>query len=159
MAPSTLLTRWCFWCHPQRMTTPAIELIRSPGLTDRVPYAYAAVASDISRLVFSAGACPLDETGVVVPVDNVTGQAELVMANLTSALAAAGATLTDVVKTTVYVASHDREDLLAAWTVVSRAFGGHDAPSTLLGVAVLGYPDQLVEVEAIAALRAPVAST
>ena len=31
--------------------------------------------------------------------------------------------------------------------------GDHDAPSTLLGVALLGYPDQLVEVEAIAALR------
>jgi hypothetical protein len=37
--------------------------------------------------------------------------------------------------------------------VVRRGFGDHDAPSTLLGVAVLGYPDQLVEVEAIAALR------
>jgi hypothetical protein len=37
--------------------------------------------------------------------------------------------------------------------VVRRGFGDHDAPSTLLGVAVLGYPDQLVEVEAIAALH------
>jgi len=34
-----------------------------------------------------------------------------------------------------------------------RHFGSHDAPSTLLGVSVLGYPDQLVEVEAVAALR------
>ena len=33
---------------------------------------------------------------------------------------------------------------------VRGAFGDHDAPSTLLGVAVLGYPDQLVEVEAVA---------
>src|SRR6266702_3457548 len=30
------------------------------------------------------------------------------------------------------------------------AFGDHDAPSTLLGVAALGYADQLVEVEAVA---------
>lgn len=36
---------------------------------------------------------------------------------------------------------------------VRDAFGEHDAPSTLLGVAVLGYKDQLVEVEAIAAVR------
>jgi len=28
---------------------------------------------------------------------------------------------------------------------------GHDAPSTLLGVATLGYQDQLVEIEAVAA--------
>ena len=61
--------------------------------------------------------------------------------------------LTDLVKTTVYVASHDRDDLVTAWDVVSRHFGAHDVPSTLLGVAVLGYRDQLVEVEAVAALR------
>jgi len=35
---------------------------------------------------------------------------------------------------------------------VRRHFGAHDPPSTLLGVAVLGYEHQLVEVEAIAAL-------
>lgn len=135
------------------MPTPAIELIRSPDLTDRAPYAYAAVASDVSRLVFTAGACPLDESGTIAPVGDVAGQAELVVANLKTALTAAGASLTDVVKSTVYVASQDRRDLVAAWEVVSRAFGDHDAPSTLLGVAVLGYPGQLVEVEAIAALR------
>jgi len=74
-----------------------------------------------------------------------------------TALRAAGAGLTDVTKTTVYVASSDRADLAAGWDVVRRWFGEHDAPSTLLGVAVLGYPDQLVEVEAIAALR-PISS-
>ncbi|UUZ57764.1 RidA family protein [Nocardioides sp. B-3] len=81
---------------------------------------------------------------------DVTSQTEQVMANLTGALADAGCALTDVAKTTVYVASSAREDPVAAWQVVSAAFGGHDAPSTLLGVTVLGYPDQLVEVEAIA---------
>jgi enamine deaminase RidA (YjgF/YER057c/UK114 family) len=74
------------------------------------------------------------------------------MANLETALQAAGAELLDVVKTTVYVATRDRNDLVAAWEVVQRHFGEHDAPSTLLGVAVLGWPDQLVEVEAVAAL-------
>ena len=136
------------------MTTPAtVELIRSPELTDRAPYAYAAVASDVSRLVFTAGACPLDEKGDTVAPGDIAGQAEQVMANLTTALHAAGAALTDVVKTTVYVASPRQEDLVAAWDVVSRRFGEHDAPSTLLGVAVLGYRDQLVEVEAVAAIR------
>jgi hypothetical protein len=36
--------------------------------------------------------------------------------------------------------------------VYREHMGGHDAPSTLLGVAVLGYDDQLVEVEAVAVL-------
>ena len=136
------------------MTTPtSIELIHPPELTDRAPYAYAAVAHDVSRLVFTAGACPLDEVGATVAVGDPTGQAEQVMANLTAALHAAGAGLPDVLKTTVYVASQQQEDLRAAWEVVSRHFGDHDVPSTLLGVSVLGYPDQLVEVEAVAALR------
>lgn len=74
------------------------------------------------------------------------------MANLGSALAAAGATLRDVLKTTVFVASARQADLVTAWEVVRAAFGDHDAPSTLLGVSVLGYPDQLVEIEAVAAI-------
>jgi enamine deaminase RidA (YjgF/YER057c/UK114 family) len=136
------------------MTDPGpVELIRSTDLADRAPYAYAAVAHDVTRLVFTAGACPLDDSGETVAVGDVAGQAEQVMANLRTALAAAGAGLADVVKTTVYVASSRQADLVAAWDVVRRHFGDHDAPSTLLGVAVLGYRDQLVEVEAVAALR------
>jgi enamine deaminase RidA (YjgF/YER057c/UK114 family) len=83
----------------------------------------------------------------------VAGQAEQVMANLRAALQAAGADLTDVLMTRVYVASSARGDLSTAWDVVSRHFGDHDAPSTLLGVTVLGWPDQLVEVEAVAVAR------
>ena len=134
-------------------TPPAVELLTAPDLTDRAPYAYAAVARDVSRLVFTAGACPLDAAGETVAPGDVAGQAEQVMANLVVALGAAGAGLTDVVRTTVYVATQRREDLVTAWEVVRRVFGDHDAPSTLLGVTVLGYPEQLVEVEAVAALR------
>jgi enamine deaminase RidA (YjgF/YER057c/UK114 family) len=68
------------------------------------------------------------------------------------ALAAAGADRTDVLKTTVYVASADRTDLVAAWQEVRAGFGDHEPPSTLLGVTVLGYRDQLVELEAVALL-------
>jgi enamine deaminase RidA (YjgF/YER057c/UK114 family) len=130
-----------------------VELVRSSELTDVAPYAYAAVADNVDRLVFTAGACPLDSAGNTVAIGDVAGQAEQVMANLQVALRAAGAELTDVVKSTVFVATDRQEDLLTAWEVVSRWFGEHDAPSTLLGVSVLGYNEQLVEVEAVAALR------
>src|SRR4051812_24089616 len=128
---------------------PAIALIRPEQLTAKAPYAYAAVAGP-GEFVFTAGACPLDAEGRTVAVGDVAGQARQVMANLVTALVAAGAQLTDVVKTTVYVASSRKSDLGTAWDVVHAAFGDHDAPSTLLGVTVLGYDDQLVEVEAIA---------
>jgi enamine deaminase RidA (YjgF/YER057c/UK114 family) len=130
-------------------TDASITFVRPAQLTSQVPYAYAAVVT-LGRAVFTAGACPLGPDGKTVAPGDVTAQAEQVMANLVTTLQAAGADLTDVVKTTVYVASAQRTDLVAAWDVIRAAFGGHDAPSTLVGVQVLGYPDQLVEVEAIA---------
>jgi enamine deaminase RidA (YjgF/YER057c/UK114 family) len=129
--------------------TSGIELVVPAALAGGVPYAYAAV-TDPGRMVFTAGACPLDADGATVAVGDVTGQAHQVMVNLATALQAAGADLADVLKTTVYVATTERADLVAAWDVVRAAFGDHPAPSTLVGVTVLGYPDQLVEVEAIA---------
>ncbi|MBJ7451711.1 MAG: RidA family protein [Blastococcus sp.] len=129
--------------------TTGIELVRPPTLSPTVPYAYAAV-TDPGRMVFTAGACPLDADGATVAVGDVAGQARQVMANLATALEAAGAGFEDVLKTTVYVATTDRSDLLAAWQVVREALGEHDAPSTLVGVTLLGYEDQLVEVEAVA---------
>jgi hypothetical protein len=36
--------------------------------------------------------------------------------------------------------------------VIREAFGGHDVPSARMGVTVLGYTDQLVEIEAVAAV-------
>lgn len=69
-----------------------------------------------------------------------------------AALTASGASLQDVISTRVLVASTRREDLVAVWEVVRDSFGDHDVPSTLLGVTVLGYADQLVEIEAVAAV-------
>ena len=130
-----------------------INLIRSDSLYAGVPYAYASIAAPGS-LIFTAGACPLDDNGNVGRPDRWPGspraQASLTLANLGTALAASGATFADVLKTTVFVASTQRADLVAAWEVVEAAFGDHDAPSTLLGVTVLGYPGQLVEIEAVA---------
>jgi enamine deaminase RidA (YjgF/YER057c/UK114 family) len=131
----------------------SVELIRAAGLTDAVPYAYASVVPAGARLVHTAGACPIDAEDQVVAPGDVVGQAHQVMDNLQIALQAAGAELTDVVRTTVYVASIEQADLVTAWNVVRARFGDHDAPSTLLGVTVLGYKGQLIEVEAIAVAR------
>jgi enamine deaminase RidA (YjgF/YER057c/UK114 family) len=125
------------------------RLVRASGLYADTGYAYAAVAARGS-LVFAAGACPIDEAGEVVGGTDYAAQARQMMANLVTALAAAGASLADVLKTTVYVASADQRDLVSVWDVVHDAFGEHEPPSTLLGVAVLGYSGQLVEIEAVA---------
>ena len=134
------------------MSEQPVRLVSSASLVAAAPYAYAAIAAGGSRLVFTAGACPLNEHGVTLGVGDVVAQARQVMANLAVALGDAGAGLNDVVRTTIYVASPERGDLRVVWEVVAGVFAPHDPPSTLLGVAALGYEHQLVEVEAVAAL-------
>ncbi|GHG26843.1 RidA family protein [Streptomyces filamentosus] len=130
----------------------AVRLIRSASLSDVAEYAYAATAPAEARLIFLAGSCPLDADGATVAAGDVAGQAAACVANLRTALEDAGAGIEDVISTRVLVATTSRSDLVAAWQVVRDAFGEHDVPSTLMGVTVLGYPDQLVEVEAVAAV-------
>jgi enamine deaminase RidA (YjgF/YER057c/UK114 family) len=130
----------------------AVTLIRSTALFDMVQYAYAATSPSDARLIFLAGSCPLDAAGVTVGRGDYAVQAEQCIQNMTTALHAAGATIEDVISTRVLVASTDRHDLVSAWDVVRRALGVHEVPSTLLGVTVLGYEHQLVEIEAVAAV-------
>jgi enamine deaminase RidA (YjgF/YER057c/UK114 family) len=130
-----------------------VRLIRSQTLAP-TEYAYAAAAGPGSELVFLAGACPLDEAGATVAPGDPVGQAHAVVVNLRQALADAGLSISDVVYTRVLVATSSQGDLVRVWEVVRDAFADHDVPSTLTGVTVLGYPGQLVEVEAIAARKA-----
>ena len=115
------------------------------------PYHYATVAGP-GTLVFVAGACPIDANGQVVDPDLI-GQTTRAVDNLLIALTAAGVGFDDVLKTTIYVVSSTRSELVTAWKVVEAAFGDVRPPSTLLGVSMLGYPGQLVEIEAIAIRR------
>jgi enamine deaminase RidA (YjgF/YER057c/UK114 family) len=128
--------------HIQRSTVP--DLAPPPG------YAHVAVATG-AKLVITAGAVPLDREGNLVGPGDVKTQTQQVIDNLMAQLAVAGATGDDVLKTTVYVASTDGGDLIAAWEVVQESPLAA-AASTLLGVALLGYTGQLVEIEAIAAV-------
>jgi enamine deaminase RidA (YjgF/YER057c/UK114 family) len=129
-----------------------VTLIRSDALAATPGYAYASVAEAGARLIHLAGACPLDADGTVVPVGDYAGQAAKCIDNLKSALAAVGTSLTDVAYTRVLVATLRNEDLGTVWNVVREAFAAHEVPSTLFGVTVLGYWNQLVEIEAVAAI-------
>lgn len=120
------------------------DLAAPPG------YTHVAIATG-SRLVFTAGAVPLDVAGEVVGVDDPVAQTDQVVANLLAALSEAGAGPDDVVKTTVFVAGGDHDRQATVWRAVQRSPIAA-APSTLLGVATLGYRGQLVEIEAVAVI-------
>jgi enamine deaminase RidA (YjgF/YER057c/UK114 family) len=120
------------------------------GLAEPPGYAHVAIATG-STLVFTAGAVPLDEHGDLVGPGDVEVQTEQVLANLMRQLEAGGASAGDVVKTTVFVVGGSHEVQARVWRVVQRSPLAA-APSTLVGVALLGYRGQLVEIEAVAVI-------
>lgn len=69
----------------------AITLIRSASLSDIAEYAYAATARADSRLIFLAGACPLNDDGSTAAIGDYAGQALNAVENIQAALAASGA--------------------------------------------------------------------
>jgi enamine deaminase RidA (YjgF/YER057c/UK114 family) len=115
------------------------------NLYPEVPYEYSRTARG---LVFAAGACPLDEAGRVVAPGDREGQAIRAAENLLAALAEHGVGADSLLKTTIFVVAEEQTDLVRVWDVVTARLGR--TPSTLLGVSVLGYPEQLVEIEGIA---------
>jgi enamine deaminase RidA (YjgF/YER057c/UK114 family) len=126
-----------------------------PGLFPPPDYAHAAVVESGERLVFAAGAVPLDSEGVLVGEGDLEAQTRQVLANLEAALQAAGSGLDRVLASTVYVATTQPEDLVVVWDIVrasSLTTGPH--ASTLLGVTCLGYHGQLVEITAVATSQA-----
>jgi enamine deaminase RidA (YjgF/YER057c/UK114 family) len=120
------------------------------SLFENAPYEYGAIVP-AGAVLFTAGACPLDSEGSVVGLGEHVAQAGVALDNLNSALARFGARLEDLAKITVYVVG-DRSDLISVWNVVAGGLAPHRPPSTLLGVSVLGYEGQLVEIEGIAAV-------
>jgi enamine deaminase RidA (YjgF/YER057c/UK114 family) len=129
-----------------------ISFIHSAKLAS-VDYPYASQVSSDMDLLFLAGACPLDKDGGVPHLGDYELQAELCVANLKEALEECGASIENIVYTRVLVASQNRLDLVTAWRAIRREFGDHNVPSTLSGVTVLGYTNQLVEIEAVAAIE------
>lgn len=110
------------------------------------PYSQAIVAG---TLVFCSGQIPLDPaTGQMVAGD-IGAQTRRVLANLGAVLAAAGASLSDVVKTTVYLA--DMGDF-AAMNVVYGEFFLSPAPARSTIQAARLPRDARLEIDAIAVL-------
>lgn len=112
------------------------------------PYNQAIAAS--GKMVFVAGQIPLDpRTGEIVGTD-VAAQTEQAIANLKAILEAAGATLNDVVKTSVFL--KNMNDFGAMNAVYAQYFAEDTAPARAC-VEVARLPkDVLVEIECIAVI-------
>jgi 2-iminobutanoate/2-iminopropanoate deaminase len=131
------------------MTRKIIRTDQAPAPVG--PYNQAIAAT--GQLIFVAGQIPLDPaTGEIVGTGDVVQQTEQAIANLKAILEAAGATLQDVVKTSVFL--KDMNDFAAMNAVYAKHFGDEEAPARAC-VEVARLPkDVRVEIECIAVIAA-----
>jgi enamine deaminase RidA (YjgF/YER057c/UK114 family) len=144
-------------CSHHRSQTGGMssEITRiNPSQLHPTPGYHHVTVVEAGRMAFLAGQCPLDLSGTLVGPGDLDAQIDQVAANALAALAAVGAGPEQVVRAVIYVVSADRMVLGAAWQRLSGSDLGpaFTTASTLLGVAQLGFPGQLIEVDLTAAL-------
>lgn len=104
----------------------------------------------IGNLVVVAGTTAVDETGAIVGPGDAYVQARFILAKIEKALAAAGASLADVVQTRMYVCD------IRQWEEIGRAHGEFfrsvRPAATMVEVKALIDPALLVEIEALAVI-------
>jgi enamine deaminase RidA (YjgF/YER057c/UK114 family) len=112
---------------------------------DIVGYSRAVRIGDVVEV---AGTTAVDDNGEVVGIDNPYEQTKFALAKIGKALAAAGATFEDVVRTRLFVTD------IARWEGIGRAHGevfkAIKPACTMLEIASLIDPDMLVEIEVTA---------
>jgi enamine deaminase RidA (YjgF/YER057c/UK114 family) len=111
------------------------------------------VTATAGKTVYVSGQVSVNERGEVVGPGDLRAQTEQAFANVQRALAAAGATFRDVVKTTLYVVGLRPEHVPVIREVRGRYVTAEQPPaSTLVGVSALVGADWLIEIEAVAVL-------
>lgn len=122
----------------------------SPNLAAPRGYSHV-VSATAGRTIYVAGQIAMDKDGNIVGKGDIRAQATQVLENVKAALAAAGATFSDVVKQNTYVVNLNSEVLPVIREVRAQYFPAENPPaSTLVGVTALAFPDLLIEVEVVA---------
>ena len=105
------------------------------------------------EMIFVGGQVDLDSRGNVLNPGDIDTQTESIVENLRRVLAEFGAGLDDVVKLVAFYVNDGSRDEAAFLGHVGAAFGEGPGPAvTAVPVAVLGYPEMVVEIEAVAML-------
>lgn len=128
-----------------------ITRLQPAGLVASPAFSHVAIVPAGATTIYVGGQNGVDDTGAVVSAD-IAEQSSRALDNTATALAAAGASLTDVIQWTVLIAQE--ADLNAAYGAIAPRLGGAGAPPlvTAARVAGLGVPGALIEVSAIAAV-------
>ena len=111
------------------------------------PYSLGVVAE--GKFVFVSGLTPFDPATGKIERGTVAQQTELTLNNVRNVLAAAGASLADVVSCRVYLAEFTKENFQAMNEVYARYFGESKPARATVGAQLLGFD---VEIECVAAV-------
>lgn len=129
-----------------------IQLLRPQGLVESPAFSHVAIIPPGATTVFVGGQNAVDASGQLVGGTDVAAQTRKVMENLSTALAAAGAGIEDLVSVTVVLV--DSVDIQAAYAAAAPSLGTGKTPPLVSALLVsgLGVPGALVEVSAVAAV-------
>lgn len=105
-------------------------------------------AIQIGNTVYVSGQVAVDSEGNVVGKGNMKAQTRQALENVKTVLQAAGASLQDVVKITVFLTDISR--LMETHEVRAEYFSDPPPASTAVEVKALAFPDLLIEIEAVA---------
>jgi len=116
--------------------------------TDNAPQAIGpySQAMKVGDFIFTSGQIALTPSGEMIQ-DNIELQTEQVMKNLQAVLEAAGSSLQNVVKTTIFLA--DMDDFATVNAIYEKWFDGHKPARSTVAVKTLPK-SALVEIECIA---------
>ncbi len=127
-----------------------IEKLNPPTLPDAGPLGYSQVAiATPGKMVFISGQVAVSSDGTPVPPE-LEDQLTIVLRNLAHALAAAGATPSDVVSLRIYAVDLDPEMIATVMAPVAAMFDGQAPALTGIGVNALASPELKLEIEAVA---------
>ncbi|MGO4689196.1 RidA family protein [Glaciibacter sp. 2TAF33] len=128
-----------------------IERIRPEGLVHSPAFSHVAIVPAGATTIYVGGQNSVAADGSLVGEGDVAAQSTCALENVTTALAAAGATVADVVQWTVLFV--DGVDLAAAYGAIATRLASEE-PGLVTGarVAGLGVPGALVEISAVAAV-------
>lgn len=133
--------------------TTKAQFLNPPGLSKPMGYTQVVVAQT-GKMIYVSGQVPLNASGVVVGKGDLRAQVTQVMENLKTALAAAGATMNDVVKANYYVVNLKPDQVPVIREVRSKYFSAEHPPAgTLVGVTALVQEGYMIEIEAVAAVK------
>jgi enamine deaminase RidA (YjgF/YER057c/UK114 family) len=129
-----------------------VEYVRPEGLYQSPVFSQGIILPATARILLIGGQNSVNERGEVVFKGDVAKQTAQALANLQKVLAAAGASIENLVKTTIIM--RDDIDLRAAFGEWMKVWGNRPNPPTVTGLRVTGLanPDFLIEIEALAVL-------